>query len=238
MDSIVDVFKQFDLDGNGTISRDELTRVLKSLNEAWDDAKCSAIFDAADADRDGAIDYTEFAAWVCSSEEGDEVLGKCGGKDSGAEPDVLPEPSVPQEVLDAAKPHLDSALEAVNKLDKSKLKKIVDFYPKGFMMEATAVMEVFAVLLSDDGTKVGDIWKWYTKVARNPDAFLEQLKTFDPTAQISAEKVKKASQIITSLGDIFTYDKDGPLGQHPFAIRMYVKWCIGVVEYKKIVLRG
>jgi calmodulin len=57
-----DAFAVFDRDGTGTISREELRHVMKSIGEQLTEAEIDEMIKLADKDGDGAIDYTEFAS--------------------------------------------------------------------------------------------------------------------------------------------------------------------------------
>ena len=57
-------FKRWDRKGDGIISREELTKVLKSINTDFSDTEIEAVMDAADTKKDGTINYIEFAKWV------------------------------------------------------------------------------------------------------------------------------------------------------------------------------
>lgn len=65
-------FKVYDIDGNGFITRDELSNVLMVL--APDDetprsdqpARLEAVFEAMDTNMDGLISYEEFRVCSCS----------------------------------------------------------------------------------------------------------------------------------------------------------------------------
>merc|ERR1712176_1374743 len=63
---IVSIFKRFDLDGNGVISRNELTTVLQQLDaphKRFTEADIQHLLDRIDAS--GAdIDYATFASWI------------------------------------------------------------------------------------------------------------------------------------------------------------------------------
>ncbi|KAJ2817659.1 calmodulin-like 3, partial [Coemansia erecta] len=53
-------FKLFDRDGNGVITADELTAMLRSLSDYHTDEDITYIMNLADADKDGKIDIQEF----------------------------------------------------------------------------------------------------------------------------------------------------------------------------------
>jgi len=64
-EQVIRAFKTFDINGDGFISREELTAVLARLDRgqhgsAWADR----ILQAADLDRDDRIDYVDFLTWV------------------------------------------------------------------------------------------------------------------------------------------------------------------------------
>jgi len=63
---IATIFRSWDRAGDGRISADGLRAVLLRLGVSEDHVQ--AIFTAADANRDGWIDYNEFLAWICGSD--------------------------------------------------------------------------------------------------------------------------------------------------------------------------
>mmetsp|Transcript_3743 Transcript_3743/g.12124 ORF Transcript_3743/g.12124 Transcript_3743/m.12124 type:complete len:175 (+) Transcript_3743:84-608(+) len=64
LDKVVEVFKAWDRDGDGTIGREELERVLIVLNPSFTKKEMNKVMKAADRNGDGVIDYAEFAAWL------------------------------------------------------------------------------------------------------------------------------------------------------------------------------
>jgi len=67
-------FKKFDLNGDGKIDTDELTKVLCALNpKVFTDKMISQIMAAADTDHNGQLDYEEFVAWVFSDQDMDLI---------------------------------------------------------------------------------------------------------------------------------------------------------------------
>mmetsp|Transcript_95744 Transcript_95744/g.298142 ORF Transcript_95744/g.298142 Transcript_95744/m.298142 type:complete len:361 (-) Transcript_95744:2-1084(-) len=63
-ESIVEAFKRHDTDGSGTISKDDLCRLLKSLGGNFSDADIDVVFLAMDSNKDGQIQYSEFVNWA------------------------------------------------------------------------------------------------------------------------------------------------------------------------------
>lgn len=73
---IASVFRRFDFDKDGTIRRDELARVLRSLDpDSFDDGAVDALLVSADKNKDGTIDYEEFAIWV-TEDPGHNVMSR------------------------------------------------------------------------------------------------------------------------------------------------------------------
>lgn len=66
---IISTFKNWDRDGNGQISMEELIEVLSILGVAREEA--ADIFKRVDMDKSGYIDYTEFVAWMFGSASDD-----------------------------------------------------------------------------------------------------------------------------------------------------------------------
>mmetsp|Transcript_67785 Transcript_67785/g.201664 ORF Transcript_67785/g.201664 Transcript_67785/m.201664 type:complete len:281 (-) Transcript_67785:80-922(-) len=57
-------FQEWDVDGSGTISAEELAEVLMALDPEFTQDDAMKLFEAADMNQDGSIDYTEFMQWV------------------------------------------------------------------------------------------------------------------------------------------------------------------------------
>jgi len=76
---IVDTFSQFDADGDGVISRKELTKVLKLLGpDQFDDKSIDVLMAAADTNKNGKIEYKEFVAWVMQDDQKKGPIDKRG----------------------------------------------------------------------------------------------------------------------------------------------------------------
>lgn len=59
-EEIIEAFKVFDKDGNGFISRAELSHVMTNLGEKLTDEEVDGMIHEADVDGDGFINYEEF----------------------------------------------------------------------------------------------------------------------------------------------------------------------------------
>ena len=59
-----DAFKVFDADGSGTISRDELKKLMKRLGQNLTDSELDAMMDEVDTDKSGEIDFKEFKSMM------------------------------------------------------------------------------------------------------------------------------------------------------------------------------
>lgn len=60
-------FSVFDLDRNGSISAEELARVLRSLGEGVSVAQCKKMIDGVDKDGDGSVSFEEFKVMMGGS---------------------------------------------------------------------------------------------------------------------------------------------------------------------------
>uniref|UniRef100_A0A915A4Y5 EF-hand domain-containing protein n=1 Tax=Parascaris univalens TaxID=6257 RepID=A0A915A4Y5_PARUN len=59
-DDLRGIFKEFDLNGDGYIQKDELKSVMIKMGQCPTDDELNAMFSAADKDHDGNIDFNEF----------------------------------------------------------------------------------------------------------------------------------------------------------------------------------
>eukprot|EP00930_Biecheleria_cincta_P028253 TRINITY_DN19707_c0_g1_i1.p1 TRINITY_DN19707_c0_g1~~TRINITY_DN19707_c0_g1_i1.p1 ORF type:complete len:487 (+),score=78.32 TRINITY_DN19707_c0_g1_i1:82-1461(+) len=63
-ENIDKLFRRFDKDGNGRISADELRHILELLGQGITPAEIGKVLREVDTNRDGIIDYKEFARWA------------------------------------------------------------------------------------------------------------------------------------------------------------------------------
>lgn len=59
-----DLFRDWDCDGNGCITEEELTLLLQKLNPSITQADAKDMFVACDQNSDGKVDYNEFLSWI------------------------------------------------------------------------------------------------------------------------------------------------------------------------------
>jgi len=65
---LVQLFKRFDVNGDGRISRSELGALLLMLNpKGFTQEELCKMMDAIDTNKDGYVDYEEFSTWVFST---------------------------------------------------------------------------------------------------------------------------------------------------------------------------
>ena len=62
-EELLETFKHFDRDGNGSIDADEFKELLYALGAVVTDEEVATGLEALDADRNGRIDFEEFADW-------------------------------------------------------------------------------------------------------------------------------------------------------------------------------
>lgn len=58
------LFKQWDVDSNGRITYAEVVRSIQRLDPSLDKDQLAALFAAADVNKDGYIDFSEFIKWL------------------------------------------------------------------------------------------------------------------------------------------------------------------------------
>lgn len=116
---ILEVFKQFDTNKDGVISREELWQLLEKLSPgAFDSASFDAMISSIDSNNDKVVQYAEFVRWLTHS-EGDEQAQQVWEAATGK---ALPKGPLPR--LDAIirmSPHLSgnsTYKEARTALDK------------------------------------------------------------------------------------------------------------------------
>jgi Ca2+-binding EF-hand superfamily protein len=83
---VIDIFREWDDDGDGVISRAEFRKALPVLGVAVDRADCNALFDLLDDDSSGFIDYKELNAKLRSGatvQTNDEKSGKPRSRKKG-----------------------------------------------------------------------------------------------------------------------------------------------------------
>jgi len=70
MDAVVAEFRRFDCNGDGSITRNELSRVLKGLQPGlWTESKITQLMDAVDRNHDGLIQFEEFVSFCYGNQE-------------------------------------------------------------------------------------------------------------------------------------------------------------------------
>lgn len=67
LEDVVRAFKSFDSDGNGFISKSELSTLLHAMCGRVDESEIDAMLRMADTNQDGMIDFEEFTAAVRTS---------------------------------------------------------------------------------------------------------------------------------------------------------------------------
>ncbi|CAK8579631.1 unnamed protein product [Lathyrus sativus] len=60
LENLKDAFAVFDMDGNGSITAEELNTVMRSLGEECSLAECRRMIGGVDSDGNGTIDFEEF----------------------------------------------------------------------------------------------------------------------------------------------------------------------------------
>ncbi|KAL5014105.1 hypothetical protein ScPMuIL_008375 [Solemya velum] len=63
-DDMIRAFRMFDKDGNNYIDKKELKRVMSELGETLSEDEISEMLRIADSNKDGKIDYQEFASFL------------------------------------------------------------------------------------------------------------------------------------------------------------------------------
>lgn len=73
--NLKDAFSVYDIDGNGSISAEELHKVMGSLGEHCSIAECRKMISGVDSDGDGMIDFEEFKVMMTVGIKWDAING-------------------------------------------------------------------------------------------------------------------------------------------------------------------
>ena len=63
-EEMLEAFRVFDTDGNGSITADELRQIFNNLGEKSTEEEIADMIEEADTDGDGEINYQEFVAMM------------------------------------------------------------------------------------------------------------------------------------------------------------------------------
>ncbi|KAJ9153048.1 hypothetical protein P3X46_026537 [Hevea brasiliensis] len=75
LENLKDAFSVYDIDGNGSISAEELHKVMGSLGEPCSIAECKKMISGVDSDGDGMIDFEEFKVMMTVGIRWDSING-------------------------------------------------------------------------------------------------------------------------------------------------------------------
>ncbi|CAH2033974.1 unnamed protein product [Thlaspi arvense] len=74
LENLKDAFSVYDIDGNGSISAEELHEVLRSLGDECSIAECRKMIGGVDKDGDGTIDFDEFKIMMTMGSRRDNIM--------------------------------------------------------------------------------------------------------------------------------------------------------------------
>jgi len=64
IDEVEEMFDRIDVDGDGSISFEEFSGLLRDIKHAQPDSEIRASFNAIDTNRDGRVSFDELCAWA------------------------------------------------------------------------------------------------------------------------------------------------------------------------------
>ncbi|XVE74644.1 hypothetical protein DITRI_Ditri12bG0033800 [Diplodiscus trichospermus] len=73
LENLRDAFSVYDIDGNGSITAEELHEVLKSLGDECSMAECRKMISGVDSDGNGMIDFEEFKVMMMAGARYDSM---------------------------------------------------------------------------------------------------------------------------------------------------------------------
>lgn len=169
-DKIVALFARSDANGDGFISEDELRTVLGALGIS--EAEATQMFQCADANQDGKIDYDEFVEWAFSDDKVKGYIGKCNSQ-------------VSTKALETAAEHLEkTAAKHIQEL------KALGKPPGGVDDVCAAV----AILLQRPKKKPD--WKACQMMMSNTHKFINDLRKFDVDS-ITHQELQRLKPIVS-----------------------------------------
>ena len=65
--AVAEAFREADVDGNGTLTVEELAGLAKTLGSEMEEGELRAALNTLDVDNSGDIDYEEFVGWWAKS---------------------------------------------------------------------------------------------------------------------------------------------------------------------------
>ncbi|PIA40824.1 hypothetical protein AQUCO_02400113v1 [Aquilegia coerulea] len=68
LDDLLTAFMIIDVDGNGSISPQDLQKLMKSLGQTYSMAECLKMIKGVDGNRDGKINFQEFKLMMMASQ--------------------------------------------------------------------------------------------------------------------------------------------------------------------------
>jgi len=217
------LFKLFDKDKDGTVSSEELKRVLQVLDpDTWTDACVNKLLDGQDKDGNGELQFTEFWSWVCGhgkrSQQDNELMQALYDQALAKDKErwrIAQESAAKQAAIDAkkkAKEEDESRKEAEREAGTRISKKQFVQDRVGIGLNKSVVTEMYA---KGDEDRDGEIDKTELAWINAEEATNEkQIKgLFQKSAQASTgkETLKGGdASVMSELISIFSmWDKDG-----------------------------
>lgn len=84
LDAVVQAFNAWDVDGDGTITKEELGRVLRQLNPRFTEKTSDKMMSEIDTNGDGVIDINEFVAWLSGENQKKKKMKKKAQEETNA----------------------------------------------------------------------------------------------------------------------------------------------------------
>lgn len=82
---VKEIFRKFDADSSGSIEREEIEKVLRTLDwQLFNKENCRKIFKSMDSNGDGHVDMQEFMAWIFADDDFASLILREGLKGQAA----------------------------------------------------------------------------------------------------------------------------------------------------------
>mmetsp|Transcript_28246 Transcript_28246/g.34508 ORF Transcript_28246/g.34508 Transcript_28246/m.34508 type:complete len:249 (+) Transcript_28246:68-814(+) len=207
---ITDIFKRFDRNHDGIITREELVSLFEKLMPDFKDV--DRLLQQMDTNHDGKIQYEEFVVWIMGTGKDRARLLHAHADAAHKKVDRLRDSQLGMKRTEMFWSHLDS------EKGRESLASLCKDPPRGALAVCAAVHN----LLRTCGKKIH--WETAQKMMEDTDVFLAELKAYNPYT-VPAYVVQSFEQTLTL--PYFDYDR---MVDRNYAMACLGSWVIAAVR--------